>query len=88
MKYFRKYDHTFHSAGENENFLLNVIERSTSAAPTYFKPSKVTVGNDKLGFVDGGVFANNPSILAYCEAKEIWKTKDIKNCTRSTKPYY
>lgn len=63
---------------ENENFLLNVIARSTSAAPTYFKPSKVTVGNDKLGFVDGGVFANNPSILAYCEAKEIWKTKDIK----------
>jgi uncharacterized protein len=58
---------------ENENILLREIARSTSAAPTYFKPSKVRHGKKTQAFVDGGVFANNPSILAYSEAKEIWK---------------
>ena len=28
-----------------------------------------------MAFVDGGVFANNPSILAYSEGKELWKRK-------------
>jgi len=62
---------------DKENILLREIARSTSAAPTYFKPSKVAYDSDKkLAFVDGGVFANNPSILAYSEAKEIWKKKN------------
>lgn len=40
---------------------------ATSAAPTYFPPYHVT--DDNLGyFVDGGVFANNPSIVAISEA--------------------
>ncbi len=33
-------------------------------------------GEQKLAFVDGGVFANNPSILAYAEAKELWKQQN------------
>jgi len=37
---------------------------ATSAAPTYF-PS-VQIENDQ--FVDGGLFANNPSMIAYTEA--------------------
>lgn len=62
---------------EKENILIREIARSTSAAPTYFKPSKVMYdGNYKFAFIDGGVFANNPSILAYGEAKEIWKRKN------------
>ena len=58
---------------ESENFPLRQIARATSAAPTFFKPTKVVYENNEHSFVDGGVFANNPSILAYCEAKEIWK---------------
>jgi uncharacterized protein len=62
---------------EKENIPLREIARSTSAAPTYFKPSQVTYDkNQQLAFVDGGVFANNPSILAYSEAKEIWKKQN------------
>jgi patatin-like phospholipase/acyl hydrolase len=58
----------------NENFKLKEIARSTSAAPTYFKPNLLKYDKDKdLAFIDGGVFANNPSILAYSEAKELWK---------------
>ncbi len=59
-----------------ENFLLRDIARSTSAAPTYFKPALVNYeGKEKLALVDGGVFANNPSILAYSEGKELWKQR-------------
>jgi predicted acylesterase/phospholipase RssA len=62
---------------EDENFLLREIARSTSAAPTFFKPSNVQYqGENKIAFVDGGVFANNPAVLAYCEAKEIWKSRE------------
>jgi predicted acylesterase/phospholipase RssA len=57
-----------------ENFKLKEIARSTSAAPTYFKPNLLKYDKETdLAFVDGGVFANNPSILAYSEGKELWK---------------
>ncbi len=58
-----------------EDYLLREIARSTSAAPTFFKPAKVEYENKQMAFVDGGVFANNPSILAYSEAKALWKQK-------------
>lgn len=58
-----------------ENILMKEIARSTSAAPTYFTPSVVKYDGKDQAFVDGGVFANNPSILAYGEAKELWKQR-------------
>jgi uncharacterized protein len=62
-----------------EDYDIRKIARSTSAAPTYFKPSQVGYADKKrLTFVDGGVFANNPSILAYAEAKELWKKENKK----------
>lgn len=46
--------------------------RSTSAAPTYFEPFRLELdGNDHLSLVDGGVFANNPTLCAFAEAKVI-----------------
>jgi uncharacterized protein len=58
---------------EAENLEMRQVARSTSAAPTYFMPSIVDVKGTEQAFIDGGVFANNPSILAYGEAKELWK---------------
>ncbi len=57
---------------ETRDFLLRDIARSTSAAPTYFKPAQIhsTYGNP-LYLVDGGMFANNPSMCAYAEARTI-----------------
>lgn len=64
---------------EKENFLMKDVARSTSAAPTYFEPSVVQYEEkDNVALVDGGVFANNPSILAYGEAKELWKIRTSK----------
>jgi uncharacterized protein len=55
-----------------ENPPLFKIARATSAAPTFFEPYQ---DSDSV-FLDGGVFANNPSVLAYIEAKEIWKLSE------------
>ncbi|MCF7695866.1 patatin-like phospholipase family protein [Mycetohabitans sp. B2] len=59
----------FSNCQENgyRNITMADAALATSAAPTYFPPYRVTSNN--LGyFVDGGVFANNPSIVAISEA--------------------
>jgi len=54
---------------EAKSFYLRDVARATSAAPSYFPPKTIerTVGNP-LHLIDGGVFANNPSVLALAEA--------------------
>jgi uncharacterized protein len=51
--------------------------RATSAAPTYFEPAKLTFknGKDYLALVDGGVYANNPAMCGYVEARKLWPTE-------------
>jgi uncharacterized protein len=48
--------------------------RATSAAPTYFEPAKLEFKNSKdyLALVDGGVYANNPAMCGYVEARKLW----------------
>ncbi len=53
----------------SEDFLVREVARATSAAPTYFEPTKVGPLGNQFALVDGGVYANNPSMLAYVEAK-------------------
>jgi len=47
--------------------------RATSAAPTYFEPARVKnrATNETLTLVDGGVFANDPAMCAFAEAKRL-----------------
>jgi patatin-like phospholipase/acyl hydrolase len=53
------------------DFKVWEIARATSAAPTYFETAKITsrVG-ESFSCIDGGVFAYNPSLCAYVEAKQ------------------
>ncbi len=47
--------------------------RATSAAPTYFEAARVPVPedpNDAYALVDGGVFANNPSMCAITDLRQ------------------
>ncbi len=67
----------------NENFYLRDVARATSAAPTFFPPKEIKREKDNLVLVDGGVFANNPSVLAYTEAKELWY-KQVKKAFSTT----
>ncbi len=59
---------------ESRDFPLWQVCRSTSAAPTYFPPAMARAGDDfLLHTVDGGLFANNPSMCAFIEALKIFR---------------
>jgi patatin-like phospholipase/acyl hydrolase len=52
-------------------FYLKDVLRSTSAAPTYFPPAfikNISTQKEMIN-IDGGVFANNPAMCAYSEAR-------------------
>lgn len=49
---------------------MRVAARATSAAPTYFEPALVAWPGERDVLVDGGVFANNPAMCAYAEARQ------------------
>ena len=53
------------------DFPIAKVAYATSAAPTYFEPLKLETGDtiDYFSLVDGGVYANNPAMCAYAEAK-------------------
>ncbi len=55
--------HLLRSEGEHSGATMVQAAHATSAAPTYFEP--VRVGDATL--IDGGVFAINPSLVAYAE---------------------
>lgn len=58
----------------NRDFLMRQVARATSAAPTYFEPVQLKTydGLNDLALIDGGVFANNPAMSAYVEAKILY----------------
>jgi patatin-like phospholipase/acyl hydrolase len=76
---------TQHDAKEKPgyDYLLRDVARSTSAAPTYFEPAHIdSLTGVSYPLVDGGVFANNPALCAYAEAREQFKRDDgSKNVT-------
>jgi uncharacterized protein len=48
---------------------MHAAARATAAAPTYFEPEKLTGDGQTFALCDGGVFAANPAMTAYAEAK-------------------
>jgi patatin-like phospholipase/acyl hydrolase len=54
------------------DFLVRDVARATSAAPTYFEVARAkSLSNVAYPLVDGGVFANNPALCAYAEARNL-----------------
>ena len=76
-------------------FPLHIAARATSAAPTFFKPAGIddpTKLEPDLLMVDGGVFANDPTIAAIIEGRKLgWHLGDIEILSlgtgRSDRPY-
>lgn len=63
---------TQHDAVESrsENYYLKDVARATSAAPTYFETKGVkSLSSTFYPLIDGGVFANNPTLCAYAEVR-------------------
>lgn len=69
--------HTFDSLKankkEDKNFLFKGAGRATSAAPTYYPSAKIKneVG-EEFELVDGGIYANNPTLLAIKRAQQLY----------------
>ena len=66
---------TQHDAKEkdNANFPIWQVARSTSAAPSYFPPAQAQAKDDlMLNTIDGGLFANNPTMCAMIEALKVF----------------
>lgn len=62
--------HDAKECGDSADFLVRDIARSTSAAPTFFEAVKIhSLSGDSYALIDGGVFANNPTLCAYAEAR-------------------
>jgi patatin-like phospholipase/acyl hydrolase len=53
------------------------IARATSAAPTFFPPVQVNSAGHAFAFIDGGVFANNPTMCAVADAWKCWPGDDL-----------
>lgn len=68
-----------------EDFLIKDLCFATSAAPTYFKRAKIApfpyLGTDDesklLHLVDGGLSANNPALIAFAEACNLFPERGI-----------
>ncbi|MFY0598086.1 MAG: patatin-like phospholipase family protein [Cyclobacteriaceae bacterium] len=73
-----------HKAAKNPeyNFKIRDVSRATSAAPTYFECAKVANElNESFVLIDGGVFANNPAMVAYSEVRNEFKNDSGADCT-------
>lgn len=62
--------------GDGWDFYIRDVARATSAAPTYFEAARIhSFAELPYPLVDGGVFANNPAMCAYAEARESFAEK-------------
>jgi uncharacterized protein len=62
------------------DFLMSDVAFATSATPTLFSPARISRpgARGSLALVDGGIFANNPSMHAYAEIHEMFPGNDDK----------
>lgn len=68
------------------NFKVRDVARATSAAPTYFECEQVTseAGNS-FALIDGGVFVNNPALVAYAEGRSIFESENKEATAKDMK---
>ena len=61
--------------------LLREVVRASTAAPTYFNPAEVRENgaSERVAYlgIDGGLFANNPALCAYVEARKLFPGEEI-----------
>jgi uncharacterized protein len=57
---------------------MKAAARATAAAPTYFEPEKLTADGETFALCDGGVFAANPAMCAYAEARRRHPRAEIR----------
>ncbi|MBB4807404.1 patatin-like phospholipase/acyl hydrolase [Chryseobacterium defluvii] len=75
------------SRQSTDNFLVKDVCRATSAAPTYFSPVQIqSMYGQTFSLIDGGMFANNPALCAYAEARKMPFAEIFKNHQKPNHP--
>jgi len=64
------------SYGHYEDMYIKDAVSATSAAPRYFPPYPIDYNNKRYITWDGGVYANNPSLIAQAEANKLGYSDD------------
>ncbi len=73
--------------GDISNFKIRDIIRAASAAPSYFEPARIkSVFGTPYTLIDGGVFASNPGMCAYAEARSLDFAHIFNNPEKPTYP--
>lgn len=72
-----KYDHKEGDLSRDNHAKMVDIALATSAAPTYFPMAELPYYNNEQ-FIDGGVWANNPTLVGLLEALNCFVGKDKK----------
>lgn len=67
--------HKARDDGAND-FPMVRVARATSAAPTYFRPERLTESS-QAGMIDGGVHSNNPAMCAWVETVKLYDDRDV-----------
>ena len=70
-----KFDHKEGNLSRDNDTLYVDVALATSAAPTYFPVSQIK-NYDNKQFIDGGVWANNPTLVGVIEAIKYFVGKD------------
>jgi len=75
--YIFKYDHEEGGLSRDNNTEYVQVALATCAAPTYFPLVEIDNYNKKQ-FIDGGVYANNPTFIGFTEAMDYFVGKNKK----------
>jgi uncharacterized protein len=66
--------------GKRSNFYVKDVCRATSAAPTVFEVARIeSLSRVKFSMIDGGIFANNPSLCALAEVRKAKESPRVEN---------
>lgn len=69
------------------DYYLKDVARATTAAPTFFEPARIkSIYGITHDLIDGGVFANNPALCAYAEARTTDFSVALKNTEKPSHP--
>ena len=65
--------------GKDHDFPMWQVARAATAAPTFFEPAKLRTDDPPRDYalVDAGIFANNPAMCAFAEARAMRPGADI-----------
>jgi uncharacterized protein len=67
------------------DFRVRDVARATSAAPTFFPPVRITAADERSWtLIDGGVYANNPTMVGIVEAMAAYGQDDVLTVSLGT----